>query len=166
MRLISLLLSLLLLGGCDQLGQKLGLEDPAKKEAKLDAEGKAVGSACRQSGRAIEDCYAIYSWLPKSSVFEGWREMDAYMRDNKIDTVAPQLPPPEPPGSKKKKKAASAEENNSVPEIKLEKAGNKALEPGADKPAEAPAEPTGDKTSDKPGDKTPEKPAAKVESKR
>ena len=98
--------ALLPLAGCDQINQKLGLEDPAKKEATQEAEGKAVGSACRQSGRAIEDCYSIYSWLPKAAVFAGWREMDAYMRDNKIETVEPQLPPPEPPGAKKKKKAS------------------------------------------------------------
>ncbi|HOI51713.1 MAG TPA: hypothetical protein PLN02_05005, partial [Azonexus sp.] len=68
-------------------------------------EGKAVGSACRQSGRAIEDCYSIYSWLPKASIYEGWREMDEYMRENKLETITPQLPPPEPPGSKKKRPA-------------------------------------------------------------
>mgnify|MGYP001290659006 CR=1 FL=1 len=136
MRILSLLLPLALLAGCDQLGQKLGLEDPAKKEAKQEAEGKAVGSACRQSGRAIEDCYAIYGWLPKAAVFEGWREMDTYMRENKIETVAPQLPPPEPPGAKKKKRA-STEESNSVPEIKIERATDKPLTPSSEeKPAE------------------------------
>ena len=93
----------LALAGCDQVNQKLGLEDTGKKEARLEAEGKAVGSACRHSGRAIEDCYAIYTWLPKAGVFEGWREMDAYMRENKIETIVPQLPPPEAPGKKKKK---------------------------------------------------------------
>ncbi|MDD3484853.1 hypothetical protein [Azovibrio restrictus] len=98
----------LLLGGCDQLSNKLGLEDPAKKEARLDAEGKAVGGGCRHSGRAIEDCYAIYTWLPKESVFTGWREMDEYMRSNNLETVAPQLPPPPPPDTGKKKKKAPA----------------------------------------------------------
>jgi hypothetical protein len=98
---ISLALMLALaLTGCDQINQKLGLEDPGKKDARLEAEGKAVGSACRQSGRAIEDCYAIYTWVPKAGVFEGWREMDGYMRENKIDTIVPQLP--HQPGSQKK----------------------------------------------------------------
>lgn len=53
-------------------------------------------------GRAIEDCYSIYSWLPKASIYEGWRDMDAYMRDNKLETVEPQLPPPAPPGARRK----------------------------------------------------------------
>ena len=93
---------LLSLPGCDMVQQKLGIEDPAAKAAKADAEGRAVGGACRQSGRAIEDCYSIYSWLPKASIYEGWRDMDAYMRDNKLETVEPQLPPPPPPGTKRK----------------------------------------------------------------
>ena len=92
--ILSTLALPLFLGGCDQLSNKMGLEDPAKKEARLDAEGKAVGGGCRHSGRAIEDCYAIYTWLPKESVFTGWREMDEYMRSNNLETVAPQLPPP------------------------------------------------------------------------
>ena len=88
--------------GCDAIQQQLGLEDPAAKAARTEADGKAVGGACRQSGRAIEDCYSIYSWLPKSSIYEGWRDMDAYMRENKLETVEPQLPPVAAPGTKKK----------------------------------------------------------------
>lgn len=121
--LIFLPLVLISLTGCDQVNQKLGLEDPAKKEARMEAEGKAVGSACRQSGRAIEDCYSIYNWLPKAAMFTGWREMDEYMRQNQIETVVPQLPPAEPPGTKKKKKPADAEGEG------------KAAESGAEKPA-------------------------------
>jgi hypothetical protein len=101
-----LFIALLALSGCDQIAQKMGMEDPVKKDARLEPDGKAVGSACRQSGRAIEDCYAIYTWLPKSSIFSGWKEMDEYMRENKLETIVPQLPPPEAPGAAKKKKPA------------------------------------------------------------
>lgn len=111
-RTVLIFMASLALAGCDQINQKLGLEDLQKKEARLEAEGKAVGSACRHSGRAIEDCYAIYTWLPKASVFEGWREMDTYMRENSIETIVPMLPPPEAPGNAKKKKKATAEESN------------------------------------------------------
>lgn len=107
------------LNACDQIGQKLGLEDPAKKEARMEPEAKAVGSACRQSGRAIEDCYSIYGWLPKAGIYAGWREMDEYMRENKLETVAPQLPPPEPPGARKKTKKDPAE-TTSASETKAE----------------------------------------------
>ena len=100
-------IAILAMSRCDQVSQKLGLEDPTKKEARLEPEAKAVGSACRQSGRAIEDCYSIYNWLPKAGIYAGWREMDEYMRENKLETVAPQLPPPEPPGTKKKAKKSN-----------------------------------------------------------
>lgn len=90
------------LTGCDLVQQQMGIEDPGAKAARAEADGRAVGGACRQSGRAIEDCYAIYSWLPKSSIYEGWRDMDAYMRENKLETVEPQLPPVSAPGTKKK----------------------------------------------------------------
>ena len=105
-----------LLPGCDLIQQKLGLENPAAKTARDEADGKAVGGACRQSGRAIEDCYSIYSWLPRASIYEGWRDMDAYMRDNKLETIAPQLPPPPPPApptpqAPKKKKKVVTEAN-------------------------------------------------------
>lgn len=94
----------LLLGlcGCDMIQQQMGIEDPAAKAAKTDAEGKAVGGACRQSGRAIEDCYSIYAWLPKAPIYDGWRDMDAYMRDNKLETVEPQLPPVGAPGTRRR----------------------------------------------------------------
>src|SRR5574343_1305517 len=108
-KIIFAIIAAFSLSACDQVSQKLGLEDSAKKEARLEPEAKAVGSACRQSGRAIEDCYAIYGWLPKAGIYAGWREMDEYMRENKLETVAPQLPPPEPPGAKKKKKTDKPE---------------------------------------------------------
>ena len=80
----------LLLTGCEQLG----IEDPAKAAAAAaaakEAEGKAIGSACRQTGRVLEDCYALYPKAQKAAMLLGWRDMDAYMRENKIDTMAPQ----------------------------------------------------------------------------
>lgn len=102
-----LLVTLLGAAGCDQIQQKLGVVDPAIKEARTEEEGKAVGGACRHSGRAIEDCYSIYTWLPKAAVFTGWRDMDSYMRENKIETIEPLLPPPLPPETAKKKKKAA-----------------------------------------------------------
>ncbi|MDR2164458.1 MAG: hypothetical protein LBO79_02275 [Zoogloeaceae bacterium] len=95
------------LSGCEQIGNRLGLEDSAKKAARLGAEGKAVGGACRQSGRAIEDCYAIYAWLPMESIYAGWREMDEYMRENNLRTTTPMLPPVQDPGKRKKKKTGA-----------------------------------------------------------
>lgn len=134
-RAFLLAFALLALTGCDQVAGKLGLENPAQKEAKNDAEGRAVGSACRHSGRAIEDCYAIYGWLPKSSIYAGWREMDEYMRQNQIETIVPQLPPSEPPGAARKKKKSAADEtaaaapaNGKGTEAKVAKDSEKAAE--------------------------------------
>jgi hypothetical protein len=103
---------LVLLSGCDAIQQQMGIETAAKV-ARDDADGRAVGGACRQSGRAIEDCYSIYSWLPRASIYEGWRDMDAYMRENKLETIAPQLPPvqpPPPPQPKTRKKPPPAKD--------------------------------------------------------
>ncbi|WP_374475553.1 hypothetical protein [Zoogloea sp.] len=90
--------------GCEQLG----IPDPAKTNAQAEADGKAIGSACRHAGRAIEDCFTLNTAASKAAVFAGWKEMNDYMVENKIAEVVPQLPPPAPPipASGKKKKAA------------------------------------------------------------
>ena len=77
-----------LLSGCDLLG----IESAETVAARKEAEGKAVGSACRHAMRAIEDCYVMNPKAQKSAVFTGWREMDEYMRENKIEGVAPTIP--------------------------------------------------------------------------
>jgi hypothetical protein len=79
-----------LLSGCDMLG----IDSPEKIAAAKDADGRAVGAACRQAGRAIEDCYTLNKKAEKASVFAGWRDMNDYMRENKIPEVVPQLSPP------------------------------------------------------------------------
>lgn len=76
---------MLLLSGCDQLG----IEDPAKVAAAKEAEGKAIGGACRNAMRAIEDCYALNPKAQKAAVYDGWREMDEYMRENKLEGTRP-----------------------------------------------------------------------------
>ena len=80
-----------LLAGCDMIGGALGIESPEKVAAVREADGKAVGGACRHAGRAIEDCYVMNKKADKAAVFAGWRDMNDYMRENKIEPVAPQL---------------------------------------------------------------------------
>lgn len=94
------------LSGCDQLG----LDTPAKVAERKQAEAKAVGSACRHALRAIEDCYVLNPKAEKSAVFAGWREMDEYMRENKLEGVTPVVPRPTPAASKPAK-ATDAEED-------------------------------------------------------
>jgi hypothetical protein len=80
----------LLLAGCEIPG--IG---PDPKIAARLADGKAIGSACRHALRGIEDCYALNEKALKTAVFEGWKEMDQYMRDNKIEGLSrPRLPCP------------------------------------------------------------------------
>lgn len=75
----------LLLAGCDQLG----IETPAQTASRQENEGKAVGGACRHAGRALEDCYRSSPKTSKAAIYSGWRDMDAYMRENKLDVVVP-----------------------------------------------------------------------------
>jgi hypothetical protein len=92
MRLLRILLltSPLLLAACDMLG----IEPASALAGRREAEGKAVGGACRHAGRAIEDCYSLNKKADKAAVFAGWREMNDYMRENKIEVVPPAPPPP------------------------------------------------------------------------
>lgn len=73
----------LMFAGCEQLG----IEDPAKIAEAREAEGRAIGGACRHSGRALEDCYKLNGKASKSAIYAGWRDMDAYMRENNIAVV-------------------------------------------------------------------------------
>jgi len=103
----------LLLAGCDQLG----LEAASVTAARVEADGKAVGAACRHGGRAIEDCFTLNKRVDKAAIYAGWREMDDYMRENKLEAVVPTLGP----GGKK---TADADDGASAPVA------------GADKPAD------------------------------
>ena len=84
--------ALLLAGltGCEELG----IPDPEKEAARKQAEGEAIGSACRQTGRALEDCFERNPKSPKAAIFAGWRSMNDYMTENNIPTVAPAMPAP------------------------------------------------------------------------
>lgn len=113
-KILLLTLCGLVLAGCEQLG----IENPAQIAAAKEAEGRAVGSACRHSGRALEDCYALNKKASKAAVFSGWRDMDAYMRENNIETVTPGIQPPD------------TKKNTAIEPAPAEK---------SDKPAETPA---------------------------
>ena len=105
------------LTACDQIQRQVLGEDPAAKTARQEAEGKAVGGACRNAGRGIEDCFALNKKADKAAVFAGWREMNDYMRENKMDVVpatAAAAPAAEKPAEKSpekggEKKAAKAD---------------------------------------------------------
>ena len=78
---LMVLAGLSLLAGCDKI-PGLG---PDPRVAQRDAEAKAIGGACRHALRGLEDCYTLNPKASKASVFAGWKDMDGYMRENKIE---------------------------------------------------------------------------------
>lgn len=85
--LIVTLLAAAALSGCDQLG----IESAQAVAERREAEGRALGGACRHAGRAIEDCYTLNPKADKAAIFAGWREMNDYMAENKLTEVPPQV---------------------------------------------------------------------------
>lgn len=82
-RILLIVLATSTLAGCELVDQLLA--DP--KAAQRIADSKAIGSACRHGLRSIEDCYTLNPKASKAAIFEGWREMDQYMRENKIEGI-------------------------------------------------------------------------------
>ncbi|WP_404302728.1 hypothetical protein [Alicycliphilus denitrificans] len=72
--------ALLPLAGCEIPGL---IPDP--RVAQREAEAKAIGGACRHALRGLEDCFTLNPKASKAMVFAGWKEMDLYMRENKIE---------------------------------------------------------------------------------
>lgn len=80
-----------LLSGCDYLG----IESAVKVAEQKEADGKAIGGACRHALRSVEDCYKQNPKAGKAAVFTGWKDMDQYMRENNIAGIPPS-PEPKP----------------------------------------------------------------------
>ena len=96
------------LAGCDLPA----LDNSAQIEAKKLADGKAIGSGCRHAVRSIEECYQNNPKASKAAIFEGWRDMDGYMREKNIEGMpgpaggakAEEVSAPEPQGKEAAKK--------------------------------------------------------------
>lgn len=82
-----------LVTGCEQVADLLELPNPARDAARVEAEGRAIGSACRHAGRSLEDCYAINTGADKAAIFAGWRDMNDYMMEHKLEVVPSRLLP-------------------------------------------------------------------------
>jgi hypothetical protein len=115
------LVSFSLLSGCD----RLGLPDPAVEAARRDADARATGSACRHAGRGIEDCYTQNPESARAPVYAGWKEMNDYMRENKIEEVKPSA---SSAAASSAASSASAEESSSVAESASPKSKKKSAE--------------------------------------
>ena len=90
MRRLALLLSIaapLWLAGCDMLG----IESASAVAARREADGKAVGAGCRHVGaRRSSSATRSTGASTSAAIFAGWREMNDYMRENKMDAMPPQ----------------------------------------------------------------------------
>jgi hypothetical protein len=127
----ALLCAVLGTTGCNLFGG----ESADAVAARREADGKAVGGACRHAGRAIEDCYTLNRRADKAAVYAGWREMNDYMRENKLEPVAPSL---------NAETVAHADADGK--RQRADKTAEKAAERSADKPSDK----GGEKSSDKP----------------
>lgn len=117
----------LLLAGCDIPGM-----GPDPKIAQREA--KAIGGACRHGLRSIEDCYVLNEGASKADMFTGWKEMDQYMRENKIEGVratAVKVEPVEEIIEDAKAKTVTNEEPSPPPVKGGAKSGAKPAEKGA-----------------------------------
>jgi hypothetical protein len=71
---------LVLLAGCNWVNNVSGLSKEAHK---------ALGAACRQTGRSLEECFKRNPEADTAAIYAGWREMNEYMAKNKLDTMEP-----------------------------------------------------------------------------
>ena len=109
--------AVLLLAGCEIPGVY-----PDPKMLAREADAKATGGACRHALRGIEDCYTLNPKATRSAVFDGWKEMDTYMRENKIEGVASvvKIPSATPPADEE---AVTASKEEAAPKAKEARSG-------------------------------------------
>ncbi|WP_230976192.1 hypothetical protein [Pseudothauera nasutitermitis] len=110
-----LLLCLPLLLGCERMADLLELPDPQKETEIAESEGRAIGGACRHAGRSLEDCYALNPDAVKAAVFAGWRDMNDYMMEHKLQDVPSHFVLP--PGSAVIGPAGSVAHGEETPKI-------------------------------------------------
>ena len=108
LRALSAAALALLMTGCDQLAAIPGM-GPDPRIAQREEEAKAIGGACRHALRGPEDCYALNPKASKSAIFAGWKEMDQYMRENKIEGSPSIIAPAASKPAASEKREASAE---------------------------------------------------------
>jgi hypothetical protein len=123
-----------LLAGCEL--PIPGLDEASKLAAAREADGRAVGSACRHAGRAIEDCYVNNPKVSKAAIFAGWRDMDGYMRENSIEVVLPESIKEEAAEAKKAAEAGQTKDDKKPGDTAKGSTPSKALF-SPDKPAGA-----------------------------
>ena len=87
MRIGALAAATMLLHGCEIPGVY-----PDPKVVQRESDAKATGGGCRHAQRGLEDCYTMNPKAPRSAIFAGWKDMDQYMRENKIEGTRSVMP--------------------------------------------------------------------------
>lgn len=80
MKSLWILPLLAVLAGCNWVNNVSGLSKEAHK---------ALGAACRQTGRSLEECFRRNPDADTAAIYSGWREMNEYMTKNKLETMEP-----------------------------------------------------------------------------
>ncbi|BBF84457.1 hypothetical protein DLM_0810 [Aquitalea magnusonii] len=80
MKSLWILPLLAVLAGCNWVNNVSGLSKEAHK---------ALGAACRQTGRSLEECFRRNPDADTAAIYAGWREMNEYMAKNKLETMEP-----------------------------------------------------------------------------
>lgn len=107
-RLLVAAMAVVVLTGCEIPGIW-----PDPRIAQREEESKAIGGACRHALRGLEDCYTLNPKASKAAVFAGWKEMDAYMRENKLEGTPSVLGKLEPKPARGRSGDAEAGEESS-----------------------------------------------------
>ncbi|MGL6069837.1 hypothetical protein [Craterilacuibacter sp.] len=94
---------LVLVSACNWIGNATGLTHDANK---------AIGAACRQTGRSLEECFLRNDSADKAQIYAGWREMNEYMVKNKLDTM---VPPAEKKAASEVRPAAGKQQSMAAP---------------------------------------------------
>jgi hypothetical protein len=143
---LLLVSALVALSGCDQLG----IESTSAVAARREADGKAIGGACRHAGRAIEDCYILNRKADRAAIYGGWREMNEYMRENKLEPVVPQLDPDARVAARSTPAPEAAGEDGSAAESTGDRPGDKHKAAQGEAAAQRHTDKSGDKPTTAP----------------
>lgn len=139
--MLGAFLAALALAGCDQLSERAGFPG----QAKVEADGKAIGGACRHAGRGLEDCFRLNKNASKAAIYAGWKEMNEYMAQNNIAVVEPTITPLALEAAKRKPNQGGEHGQAEV----AEETGKAGKDDKAAKPEKAEKTDKADKTEDK-----------------
>lgn len=72
------------------------------------ADAQATGAACRHVMRSVEECHSRNPTASRAAIYAGWKEMDQYMRENKLEGM-PAAPAADRKGNGAERTAADDE---------------------------------------------------------